>query len=59
MSDARWSDPREYDARDRGDEVHHVNPVDRGLFVPGLLGDGHAGGGQLILEVLPGLFDGR
>jgi hypothetical protein len=30
MSDARWSDPREYDVRDRGDEWQRVyDPRDR------------------------------
>ena len=30
MSDARWNDPREYDARDRGDEWPRVyDPRDR------------------------------
>ena len=42
MSDARWSDPREYDARDRGDEWPRVyDPRDRDEHDPrdGLMRD--------------------
>ena len=35
MSDARWGDPREYDARDRGDESARVyDPRDRNEHDP-------------------------
>ena len=35
MSDARWNDPREYDARDRGDQWPRVyDPRDRDEYDP-------------------------
>jgi hypothetical protein len=44
---------------DRRDEVHHPNRSNRRrLFVPRLLGDGDAGGKELILDVLARRGDG-
>src|SRR5207253_1063208 len=55
--------PRDDDAllartRDRGDEVHHVHFVERGLIVPRLLRRDDAAGGELLADVLAGLLDG-
>jgi len=43
--------------RDRDDQIHHADLIERGLVVPDLLDRGEAVGGELFLDVLAGLLD--
>ena len=53
------NDPLFARSGNRRHQVHHLDLVERRLVFPRLLDDGDAGRGQLLLDVLPCLLEGR